>query len=89
MTVAVTPQERLERREERLKLLVPARVEELRDVPVFQGLPAKARDKILDKVRKYMYWVDFADGDLILREGDYSDSAFYIARGRVYGRKKA
>jgi len=83
VTVAATPQERLERREERLKLLVPARFEELRDLPIFGGVPAKARDKILEKVRKYMYWVDFADRDVILREGDYSDSAFFIARGRV------
>ncbi len=75
--------ELLKRYERRLQLMVPAAPEMLKELPLFSGVPEKARDKVIDKVRTYMHRVRFQDGDVILREGDYSDSAFYILKGAV------
>jgi CRP-like cAMP-binding protein/Fe-S-cluster-containing hydrogenase component 2 len=71
------------RYERRLQLMVPADAELLKELPIFRGIPEKARDKVIEKVRTYMHLVDFQPGDVILREGDYSDSAFYILAGTV------
>jgi CRP-like cAMP-binding protein/Fe-S-cluster-containing hydrogenase component 2 len=79
-----TDREELARRHERhLRLMAPAQVEQLRGLPLFAGIPEKARDKVIEKVRKYVHLVEFAPGELILREGDYSDSAFYVVGGAV------
>jgi CRP-like cAMP-binding protein/Fe-S-cluster-containing hydrogenase component 2 len=72
-----------QRFERRVQLMVPAEPELLKGLPIFEGVPEKARDKVIDKVRTYMHIVEFAPGDAILREGDYSDSAYYVLRGAV------
>jgi len=80
---AIDRAELARRHEQRLKLLVPAAVEELKGLSLFSGLPEKARDKILEKIRQYVHWVEFGPGDIVLRQGDYSDSAFFIVSGTV------
>ena len=82
-SLRVDREELLKRYERRLSLLVPAPIELLRPLSIFSGVPEKARDKVLEKVRKYLHVVDFAPGDEVLREGDYSDSAYYIIEGVV------
>jgi CRP-like cAMP-binding protein/Fe-S-cluster-containing hydrogenase component 2 len=83
MSVRTERDELLRRYERRLSLLVPAPLEVLRGLPIFTGIPEKARDKVIEKVRKYLHVVDFASGDEVLREGDYSDSAYFIIEGLV------
>ncbi len=73
----------IKRYERRLQLMVPADPALLKDLPLFSGVPEKARDKVIEKVRTYMHRVEFQAGDVVLREGDYSDSAFYILQGAV------
>lgn len=75
--------ELLRRHERRLQLMVPADPDVLRGLRLFAGVPEKARDKVVEKARKYLHVVDVAKGEVILREGDYSDSAYYIIRGEV------
>jgi len=83
-TPAVVDRAELRRRyERRIQLMVPAEAAVLKDLPIFKGVPEKAREKVIEKVRTYMHLVDFSAGDVILREGDYSDSAFFIMRGAV------
>jgi CRP-like cAMP-binding protein/Fe-S-cluster-containing hydrogenase component 2 len=71
----------LARYENRLKLMVPAELDLLRPLPLFAGIPEKARDKVLEKVRKYLHVVTYQPGDTVLRQGEYGDSAFYIVNG--------
>jgi CRP-like cAMP-binding protein/Fe-S-cluster-containing hydrogenase component 2 len=68
---------------DRLQVLVPAEVEQLRGLPLFAGIPEKARDKVIEKVRKYIHVVACEPGEIVLREGDYSDSAYAIVEGAV------
>src|SRR5271154_769624 len=75
--------ELMQRYERRLKLMVPAPMDRLKTLPIFAGIPEKAREKVIDKVRTYMHLVEFEPGEVILREGDYSDSAFYVVEGAV------
>jgi len=63
--------------------MVPAGPEELRDLPILAGLAEKTRDKVIEKIRRYVFKADLQPGELILREGDYSDSAFYVVSGLV------
>jgi CRP-like cAMP-binding protein/Fe-S-cluster-containing hydrogenase component 2 len=63
--------------------MVPAEAEQLRGLPLFAGIPEKARDKVIEKVRKYIHVVAFNPGDAVLREGEYSDSAYCIVDGAV------
>ena len=67
----------------RLQVMVPAEAEQLRGLPIFAGIPEKARDKVIEKVRKYIHVVAFNPGDVVLREGEYSDSAYCIVEGAV------
>ena len=83
MSVRIDREDLLRRYERRLGLLVPAPIDLLRPLPIFSGVPEKARDKVIEKVRKYLHVVDFASGDEVLREGDYSDSAYFIIEGVV------
>jgi len=78
------PRTELQRRyERRMQLLVPAGLEMLRGLKLFAGIPEKARDKVIEKVRKYIHVASFVPGDVVMREGDYSDSAYYIVSGEV------
>jgi CRP-like cAMP-binding protein/Fe-S-cluster-containing hydrogenase component 2 len=79
----VNRQELLRRYERRVQLLVPAEMDVLRPLPMFSGLPEKVRDKVIEKARQYLHVVEYAAGDFVLREGDYSDSAYYIMEGVV------
>jgi CRP-like cAMP-binding protein/Fe-S-cluster-containing dehydrogenase component len=76
-------EELLRRYERRVALLVPAPLEALRGLPIFAGIPEKARDKVMEKVRKYVHVIDIPSGEEVLREGDYSDSAYFIVKGVV------
>jgi CRP-like cAMP-binding protein/Fe-S-cluster-containing dehydrogenase component len=71
------------RHEQRLRLLVPAELSELRTLSLFSGIPEKARDKVVDKVRKYLHVLPLGAGEVVLREGDYSDSAYFLIAGEV------
>jgi CRP-like cAMP-binding protein/Fe-S-cluster-containing hydrogenase component 2 len=75
--------ELLKRHERRLTLMVPAESSLLRGLRLFAGVPERARDKVIEKARRYLHVVDVEPGETILREGDYSDSAYYIIRGSV------
>lgn len=63
--------------------MVPAETAQLRGLSLFSGIPEKARDKVIEKVRRYMHLVGFEAGETILHEGDYSDTAFFILEGTV------
>src|SRR4029078_9720807 len=76
-TPRLTRDELQRRYERRMQLMVPASLELLRGLKLFAGIPEKARDKVVEKVRRYIHVASFAKGDLVLREGDYSDSAYY------------
>jgi CRP-like cAMP-binding protein/Fe-S-cluster-containing hydrogenase component 2 len=69
------------RYEQRLELRVPADLELLKGLSLFAGIPEKARDKVIDKVRKYIHLCSYPRGEVILREGDYGDSAYYVVEG--------
>ena len=83
MASATQRAELLERHARRLRLMVPAEAADLRELPLFSGIPEKARDKVVEKVRRYVHKVELTPGETILREGDYSDSAFYVVAGSV------
>lgn len=83
MSARVDRGELIRRHERRLQLMVPAEAELLRGLSLFEGIPEKARDKVIEKVRRYIHVLTFAPEDVVLREGDYSDSAFYIVNGAV------
>jgi CRP-like cAMP-binding protein/Fe-S-cluster-containing hydrogenase component 2 len=70
-----------ERYERRLQLQVPPDPQLLKDLPLFAGIPEKARDKVIEKVRKYLHLSWYNPGDDVLRQGEYGDSAFYIVEG--------
>ena len=67
--------------EKRLRLLVPAAAHDLARVPLLAMLPEKARDKVVEKVRPYTHFLDFAPGEVVLRAGEYSDSVYYVLEG--------
>jgi len=81
MSPAADRTELRRRYEERLQLRVPAELGALQGLSLFAGLPEKARDKVLEKVRKYMHFAVYRRGDVILREGDYGDSAYFVVKG--------
>src|SRR5215813_11096588 len=54
-------------------------VDDLRKVPVFE----KVSDAVLKKIQPYVLEARYAGGDLILREGEYSDAAYYIVSGVI------
>jgi CRP-like cAMP-binding protein/Pyruvate/2-oxoacid:ferredoxin oxidoreductase delta subunit len=72
-----------QRYERRMQLKVPAGLDMLRGLKLFAGIPEKARDKVIEKVRRYIHVASFSKDEVVLREGDYSDSAFYIVSGSV------
>jgi CRP-like cAMP-binding protein/Fe-S-cluster-containing hydrogenase component 2 len=70
-----------QRHERRLQLMVPAEADLLAKQSLFAGIPEKARLKVIDKVRRYIHLVRYEEGDLVLREGEYSDSAYFVVDG--------
>src|SRR5262245_32856048 len=83
MASATPRAELLLRHAQRLQLMVPAEPQDLRGLPLFAGIPEKARDKVIEKVRRHVHKVGLRKGEIVLREGDYSDSAFYVVEGSV------
>jgi len=76
--------EALRRRyEQRLELLVPADKQALAALPLFADIPEKIQDRVLEKTRPYVHFLPLAPGEVALREGDYSDSAYYVVSGEV------
>jgi CRP-like cAMP-binding protein/Fe-S-cluster-containing hydrogenase component 2 len=69
--------------ERRRQLMVPADPEAIKDLPLFAGIPEKARAKVVEKVGKYIHVVEYQPGDTILEKGAYSDSAYVIISGAV------
>jgi CRP-like cAMP-binding protein/Fe-S-cluster-containing hydrogenase component 2 len=63
--------------------MLPAEPADLRGLPLLDGVPEKARDKLIEKVRRYVHRLELQQDETILREGDYSDSAFYVVNGSV------
>ncbi len=72
-----------ERHQRRLQLMTPADPELLAGLAIFAGLPEKARPKVIEKVRRYMHVLELAQDEIVLREGEYSDSAYVIVAGVV------
>ena len=70
-----------QRYERRMQLMVPAEADLLARQALFAGIPEKARPKVIEKVRRYIHLVRFEEGDVVLREGEYSDSAYYVVEG--------
>jgi CRP-like cAMP-binding protein/Fe-S-cluster-containing hydrogenase component 2 len=70
-----------ERHQRRLQLMVPAEPDLLVKQALFAGIPEKARLKVIEKVRRYIHLVRYEKGDLVLREGEYSDSAYFVIDG--------
>lgn len=75
--------ELMARHEQRLRLMVPAPLDDLLPLSLFQGLPEKVRPKVLDKARRNLHFVDYQDGELVLRAGAYSDTAYFVVKGEV------
>ncbi|MCM2254896.1 MAG: cyclic nucleotide-binding domain-containing protein [Vicinamibacteria bacterium] len=71
------------RHERRLQLQAPARLEELAGLPLFSAVPERARQRLLEKVLPRLRTARFPAGEEILREGEYSDTAFYVMEGEV------
>jgi CRP-like cAMP-binding protein/Fe-S-cluster-containing hydrogenase component 2 len=62
-----------------MSVVTPTTTERLREVPLLQTLS----DSVLADLRPHMYECTFADGERILREGEYCDGAYYLVDGRV------
>ncbi|MGH9364597.1 MAG: cyclic nucleotide-binding domain-containing protein [Thermoanaerobaculia bacterium] len=63
-------------------LEVPERtfsVEELKEFPILAAIP----EGTLKKIQPYVLDAQYDSGDVVLREGDYSDAAYYIVSGVV------
>jgi CRP-like cAMP-binding protein/Fe-S-cluster-containing hydrogenase component 2 len=67
----------------RQQLLVPADPQAIKDLPIFAGVPEKARAKVVEKLARYIHFVEYAAGDVVLEQGAYSDSAYVIVEGAV------
>jgi CRP-like cAMP-binding protein/Fe-S-cluster-containing hydrogenase component 2 len=78
-----SPSEVESRQAWRLKASLPIEPEKLVELPLFAGVPAKARLKVVESARKYLQIVQLEPGDLVLRQGEYSDSAYYVMEGAV------
>jgi CRP-like cAMP-binding protein/Fe-S-cluster-containing dehydrogenase component len=81
MSNAVDRTQLQQRYERRMQLMVPAEPDLLAQQSLFAGIPEKARPKVIDKVRRYIHLVRYEPGDLVLREGEYSDSAYFVVDG--------
>jgi len=54
-------------------------IEELKELPIF----AELADTLLKKIQPHVLVAEYRPNDVILREGEYSDAAYYVARGVV------
>jgi CRP-like cAMP-binding protein/Fe-S-cluster-containing hydrogenase component 2 len=66
----------------------PIAPDRVRDVPLLAELPAD----VLEKLRPNLFECEFNQGELILREGEYCDGAYYLTDGLVevrFGRSGA
>src|SRR5207245_6579183 len=70
-----------QRYERRMQLMVPAEADLLARQTLFAGIPEKARPKVIEKVRRYIHLVRFEEGEVVLREAEYSDSAYFVVEG--------
>ena len=59
--------------------VAPPTLEWLRGVPLLRDLPAE----VLTKVQPNLFECQFQTGELILREGEYCDGAYYLMEGLV------
>lgn len=77
----------LRRYEARMASRTPAPPAMLKTLPVFALIPEKIRDGMFKesntKLLRHFNIVDLQDGEYVLREGEYSDSAYYILEGVV------
>ena len=71
------------RYERRRELTAPADPALLAGLPLFAGIPERARGKVIERLVRYTHLVSFSEGEEILREGEYSDSAYYIISGAI------
>lgn len=62
-----------------MNIATPPPIERLRDVPLLANLP----DEVLAALGPNLIECTFAPGELILREGEYCDGAYYLIDGRV------
>ena len=62
-----------------VSVVAPSTPERLREVPLVQGLPGN----VLETLRPNLYDCSFAAGEVILREGEYCDGAYYLIEGLV------
>ncbi len=72
----------LETAERKLRLreeLTPVPIERMKALAIFAGIP----DSTLKKIQQNVFAATYEKGETILREGDYSDTAYYIASGVV------
>src|SRR5713226_9485843 len=54
-------------------------MEELKELPIF----AELAETLLKKIQPHVLVAEYRPNDIILREGEYSDAAYYVARGVV------
>lgn len=73
----------LRRRHERRAQAVAAEAGDLRGLALLGGIPERAREAVVERVRKHVLVRGCEPGEIILREGEYSDSAFFIVDGTV------
>ena len=60
-----------------------AEPKDLRSLALFAGVPEKAKEKVIEKISKFMAFVDYGPGEFILQQGAYNDSAYFIVDGAV------
>jgi len=62
-----------------VSVLAPSTEEHLREIPLLRDLP----DDVLESLRPNLFECAFGAGELILREGEYCDGAYYLIEGVV------
>jgi CRP-like cAMP-binding protein/Fe-S-cluster-containing hydrogenase component 2 len=62
-----------------VSVAAPSSPERLREIPLLQDLDAK----VLETLQPNLYECSFAAGEMILREGEYCDGAYYLIDGTV------
>ena len=62
-----------------MSTITPTTVEQLKAIPLLQPLG----DGVLNALRPHMYECTYAQGERILREGEYCDGAYYLLDGEV------